>query len=212
MDEELLSFGVWVRHDAIPVDHRCALVEEMRGAPHAATEVFLFAERSYVVAENVRSVRTVQVSPAARDAVERWLMSLLPELSAFFGEDLVAFEPVQFLRYEPGDHFVAHRDAHDYVPRHRARKVSIVTYLNSQDPDPATTEGFGGGELLLMVFGEDPRAMELGIPAAPIAGTTVAFRSSLLHEVRTVTHGSRFTLVTWARTAEPVDDAPASAT
>ena len=208
MDEELLSFGIWVRHEALPRAHRRALVDEMRSAPHAATEVFLYAEQSYVVAEEVRSVRTVQVSPEARADVERWLASLLPELSAFFDEDLVAFEPVQFLRYEPGDHFVAHRDADDYEPRHRARKVSIVTYLNSQDPDPTTADGFGGGELLLMVFGDDPRARELGIPAAPIAGTTVAFRSSLVHEVRPVEHGSRFTLVTWARTAEPFDDAP----
>lgn len=198
LTSELNAFGVYVKSDALPESVRAQLVEEMRRAPATETPVYLLEEKRYVVAEQVRSVRTVAVSDEVRGRVDAYIGALLPELRDYFGEDLVEFEPVQFLRYAPGDHFVAHRDAEGYEEHHRARRVSIVTYLNGQT-EPDAADGFGGGELLLMVFGDDPRAFDLGVPAAPIAGTLVAFRSDLVHEVKPITHGERYTLVTWAR-------------
>ena len=43
----------------------------------------------------------------------------------------------------------------------------------------------------------DPRWKSVGLGLSGEEGVLVAFRSELLHEVVPVTHGQRYTLVTW---------------
>ena len=63
-------------------------------------------------------------------------------------------------------------------------------------PEPGT---YGGGELILHGPYSGP---DIRLPLAPTPGTLVAFRAETTHEVAPVTHGERFTIVTWFRSPE----------
>jgi SM-20-related protein len=144
----------------------------------------------------VRNVRLVEVSPALREAVTLHLIERRPEIEKYFDVELGDCEPPQFLRYESGDFFVAHQDGNTALlaDDSRHRRVSIVIFLN---------EGYGGGALTL--HGPYPdfdmRHAVMGEP-----GMLVAFRSETTHEVTPVTHGERYTIVSWyrSRTTSPV--------
>lgn len=213
--EELRPFGVFVAESFLTADESAALEREMRAGAGASTPVYLPDAGGYVEADHVRSVRTVAVSDAVRSALEARFDALLAELGAHFGVELTSREPLSFLRYGPGDHFEAHRDVSDQAEaRHAARIVSLVLFVNSgADPEAGAAGAFVGGELVLCVFGDDPRAALLGIPVTPRAGTLVAFRSDLVHQVAPVTEGERCTVVTWAgRAAAPVRESGAPGT
>ena len=106
-------------------------------------------------------------------------------------------EEPQFLRYEPGDFFVAHQDGNTPLIHDdsRFRKVSVVLFLSraSDEPSPET---YGGGELVMHGPYSGPILREK-VNAVP--GTLVAFRAETTHEVTPVTHGERFTVVSWFR-------------
>lgn len=79
--------------------------------------------------------------------------------------------------------------------------MSVVVFLN----DAAAPITFEGGQLRL--YGVlDPARDDLGVDLEPRAGTLVAFRSDLLHEVTPITAGDRFTVVTWFRERPTPDD------
>lgn len=64
----------------------------------------------------------------------------------------------------------------------------------SAEPRPQT---FGGGALALYGLLNDARGQNYGFPLEPEQGQLIAFRSDLWHEVKPVTHGERFTIVSW---------------
>jgi SM-20-related protein len=105
-------------------------------------------------------------------------------IEAHFGRSLDGFDEPQFLRYGPGDYFVAHQDGNTPSVRDesRFRKVSVVIFLSA----PGT---FGGGSLVLHA---DPP-----LTLAPPPGTLVAFPSETTHEVLPITHGERLSIVSW---------------
>jgi SM-20-related protein len=138
-----------------------------------------------------RRTTRLGVAGAVRDELLRLLDELRPRLAQHFGRELDACEDPQFLRYVPGDYFVAHQDGntpllHDET---RFRKVSVVIFVS----DPAE---FEGGELLL-----HPRLGERGEPRAiePVAGKLVSYPAETTHEVTPLTAGERLTVVSWLR-------------
>jgi SM-20-related protein len=88
-------------------------------------------------------------------------------LEQHFGHALSSCEPPQFLRYLPGDFFVAHQDGNTPLIHDdsRFRKVSAVIFLSAFSEGPARAADARAGH----------------------AETT--------HEVLPVTHGERFTIV-----------------
>ena len=145
------------------------------------------------VDERVR--RTTRVSPPfeIEELVKRLFLSRKRAVGGHFGLTLKELEEPQFLRYGPGDYFVAHQDGNTGLLRSERedRKVSAVIFLNSQTetPEPDT---YTGGSLVL-----HPRGAGERLRLAGEAGTLLLFRAETTHEVEPVTRGERFTIASW---------------
>ena len=132
-------------------------------------------------------VRRAQVSMQSRGEANAWLFDRLDALFADAAAELgVAVapmaEPVQILRYAPGDHFQAwHTDAG--ADRHGDRLLSVSVELS----EPGDHEG-GDLEILPDLIG---RARSL-----PRGGARIFF-SRALHRVTPVRSGVRWALVNW---------------
>jgi SM-20-related protein len=137
----------------------------------------------------VRNARRIDGSPELLELVGRRLVARKAEIEQHFGVALDVYEEPQFLRYEPGDFFVAHQDGNTSLLRDDSsgRRISVVIFLNT---------AYEGGALTF--HGRYPdfevRQSAIGDP-----GTLVAFRSETTHEVTPVTGGERYTIVSWYR-------------
>lgn len=100
----------------------------------------------------------------------------------FFNFDLFGLaEGFQFTRYDaPSDHYGMHIDKILY---HEVRKLSLTIQLS-------IPEDYEGGELALQI-GPQPEIM------GKERGQMFIFPSYVLHEVRPVTKGVRYSLVAW---------------
>ena len=108
----------------------------------------------------------------------------------------------RFCRYGPGGHFRAHRDrSHDSVDSHavRTRRISLVCLLNDATP------AFDGGTLVLYLPDGAGRCRPVNAPLR--AGSVIAFDSDLLHEVRPVRQGTRYSAVAWLYDVRETNDA-----
>lgn len=176
--------------------------------PAALEEVFEAARRSAGRPATVygrgdsgsvdeRMRRTTRVSPpaATEELVRRLLLSRRRAAEEHFGLSLGELEEPQFLRYGPGDFFVAHQDGNTGLLRSERedRKVSAVVFLNTQTetPGPGT---YGGGSLVF-----HPRGAAEPLRLRGEAGALVLFRAETTHEVEPVTRGERFTIASWYR-------------
>ena len=162
------------------------LLAVLRDAGSAAAGVYGAPQ---AVDRRVRSAQALQVDVPLRDRVRSLLAIAQPRLAEHFGVELSHAEEPQFLRYLPGDFFVAHQDGNTPVIHDdtRHRRISVVLFLNAE---------YGGGQLVL--HGRYPDwEKRYPMPAHP--GTLVAFRSETTHEVTPVTHGERYTIVSWYR-------------
>jgi SM-20-related protein len=174
-----------------------AEIREASGGPATV----LGDQGGWVVKPEVRRVTWTEVSPPTRAEVDRRLTELMPALSRHFGVGLCGHEGPSFLRYGPGDFYLAHRDRDDEpdpaAPEGPgARQVSVVAFLNGEGEAPSP-EVFGGGALTFTGLLDDPRLRTRGLPLVPEPGLLIAFRSDVLHAVSPVTHGERYTVVTW---------------
>ena len=103
--------------------------------------------------------------------------------------------------YREGDFFLPHEDSGhepDDVEEVKERQVSAVLFLNAESEVPGP-DIYGGGSLSFYGLIDDPRMKGRGIPLIGEPGLLVAFRPELVHEVTPVTHGERYTVVTWFR-------------
>jgi len=196
----LSPFGLFHRELFLPAPECAETIGEMRSSRGEQASVYLGRGGGYEVDEQVRRSRSVSIEGEIQARVEQRLRGLLPALSSHFGEELSDLEPPTFLEYQPGDHFVAHRDSSsdtDAPERARVRRVTVVLFLNRWSERPVV-DGYGGGKLILCLF-DDPRAQRVGFDLVGTTGLLIAFRSTVLHEVTPVEHGHRYTVVTWCR-------------
>lgn len=153
----------------------------------------------YVLDESRRSAVKVGVSDAFASAVKEKLLAKCEEFSRRFRVEVRDCQEPTFLVYKPGDFFEPHRDYTESqtAPEHvRLRRVSAVVFLN--DESAGDFEGdYEGGSLAFYGLLKDPRCRHVGIPVRGKAGTLVAFRSDVYHQVSPVTKGERFTIVSW---------------
>jgi predicted 2-oxoglutarate/Fe(II)-dependent dioxygenase YbiX len=140
------------------------------------------------------------VSASTTAIVEDQLRAIQPALEEHFRVQSAGWELPQFYIYEEGGFFAAHRDsdaadpvAPDWV---RARRVSVSIFLNDVRGG-VDVEPYGGGTLVFHgQRGDQPRT-GFGIPLESEEGMFVAFRSDWIHEVKPVTSGRRYSIVTW---------------
>ena len=152
------------------------------------------------VDEGYRRTKMADVSDPTREKIRARLLSLMPELSGYFDVPLSEVQRPQFLVYRRGDFFRRHIDsAEDDSAAHavRARRVSTVVFLNGEGQE-ADEDSYGGGALTFYgLLGDDPPARDVGLPLTGATGLLVAFRSDAIHSVSPVTHGERYTIVSW---------------
>jgi PKHD-type hydroxylase len=131
----------------------------------------------------VRQCQIAWLYPADIGFAYRRVTDVILDMNAkFFNFDLFGMaEGFQFTRYDaPSDRYGMHIDK---VLNNQVRKLSLTIQLSSP-------ENYDGGDLVLQVAPEpDIMPKELG--------KMVVFPSYVLHEVRPVTKGTRYSLVTW---------------
>ena len=198
VDARFLSrLGLFVKEDFLSA-HTCAeYINLARQTP--ATRAMVADGDKIMLDEETRRTYDVHVGNAAKEAVYSTLLSVRSDLENHFGVQLKDCIYPAFLSYRVGDFFHRHPDNTgnaDLPESIKRRKVSVVVFLNDHD-EQNSPETFAGGELTFYGLMSDPRLENKGLPLRSKAGLLVAFRSDLKHEVRPVTHGERFTVVSW---------------
>ena len=140
-----------------------------------------------------------EVSRSTAEFVRERLRALKPKLEEHFELSLYDCEKPQFLVYKEGDYFLPHRDGEDHPDKPeyvKKRQISITIFLNQDSIEPAP-DTYCGGALTFYGLIDDPKWKKYGFQLNSETGLMVAFRSVLLHEVTTVTYGTRFAIVSW---------------
>jgi SM-20-related protein len=149
--------------------------------------------------ENIRKVDATHLPREIRAPLKQRLLQILPDLEKHFQVSLGGCESPQYLVYRPGDFFKPHADGGHAMGNSqdtRRRRVSAVIFLNGESPEPA--EGsFGDGHLTFYGLLDGPQWEKCGMALTAKPGLLIAFPSDKVHEVTPVTHGLRFTVVTW---------------
>jgi SM-20-related protein len=190
-------FGFFSQEGLLDPEECASLREEMAGAA-AKVSTVAEGETADEVDQGQRSSKWAQVSDETRVRLQERLLSLKPMLAEHFGQEFTGCQPAQFLIYREGDFFGAHHDTsddHEAADFVRERRVSVVVFVNGGSEEPAPGS-FGGGALTFYgLMGEGGQSVGLPVDAEP--GLAVAFPAETLHGVSPVTHGQRFTVVTW---------------
>ena len=188
----LRELGIFVRPGFFD-EAACASVRAaMDRGPAEAAEIYV---GGYVLDEGVRRTFDVVVDPGTVRTVERAFADVRPDVSRFFGETLSAAEGPGFLRYPTGGFYRAHRDHVDEPGQEFSRCVSLVLFLTDADRGVGDGRCEGGSLRLYGVL--DPAQETVPLDVSPVAGTLIAFRSHVLHEVLPVTGGVRDAIVDW---------------
>ena len=155
------------------------------------TEPAEILERGIERDDDVRRASSVEIGARLTDDVERRLDALRDTIGAYFGLELTGREGASFLRYDEGGFYKPHRDRGDLPewPGAARRQVAVAVFLNSSRAVDRRGD-FSGGALEVDTGGEPIRV-------EPVRGLLVAFPADLLHEVLTVTEGTRDTIVDW---------------
>jgi SM-20-related protein len=197
VDARLLTrFGLFVEPAFLDAEACARLRDEMR-ASHMETATVAASEAGDAVDESQRRTKYAEISDETFEEVESRFAALRPNLESYFGVELAGSQPPQFLVYEEGDYFGAHRDntSERDAPEHaRERVLSAVVFLNEASAEPRPG-AYGGGALSF--YGLLEGRPDVGLPLEAAPGLLVAFRSEVPHGVSPVTHGERYTIVSW---------------
>jgi predicted 2-oxoglutarate/Fe(II)-dependent dioxygenase YbiX len=198
--EHYIDQKLFVRPNFLPAKLCDAICEDMRMSSHREAGTVLDGKQA-LVDERTRKAKNVAVALATRQAITSRLQAIAPDVAEHFGSALTGLQELQFLAYNEGDFFAFHRDSADSPtdPRRvRERKVSTVIFLNAKSDRPGP-DSYGGGALEFYAHDliAEPMYEQAKIPFAGTPGTLVAFDPFVRHQVEPVTHGQRFTVVTW---------------
>jgi len=149
--------------------------------------------------ERTRKTYQVTLPKELENDVYSRFLAIRPDLEAHFQVSVEDCRAPLLLCYGVGDFFGRHGDTNDEpdLPEIiKKRKISISVMLNeSTEQDKADT--YSGGALTFYELMPDPRLKTRGFPLRAEEGLLVAFPSRLIHEVRPVLRGKRYTIVTW---------------
>lgn len=185
---------LFIIRDFLAPDVCREIVAELKVAQGDAATVY-GRTTSGAVDRGIRQTLRLQPSAEIVQLINTRLLEQQPAVEKHFGVQVFACEEPQFLRYGVGDFFVAHQDGNTGLLRldTELRRVSLVIFL-SRESESAGPDMYCGGSL---VFTDYRGGRTYSLPGEP--GTLVAFRSETTHEVTPVTHGERYSIVSWFR-------------
>lgn len=125
-------------------------------------------------------VRELPFGGDALEVQDQLLQAVIRANDFWWGFDLTHVRKMEVCRYGVGDGYVPHMDL---GPDFTTRKLSLAVLLN----DP---EQFEGGEWVFT-------ASHLECELSPTRGMIVVFPSFVLHSVRPVTRGERWSATAW---------------
>lgn len=149
--------------------------------------------------ENIRRTKIVEVSDETRSLVKARLLSLKHRLEKHFDLVLKDCQEPRFLLYRKGDFFDKHLDSNSnptYPSIIRDRRLSAVVFLNNGTEKPKRNS-YCGGSLVLYGIIDDPLWEKCGFPLIGEEGLLIVFRSDVLHEVKPVTYGDRYSIISF---------------
>ncbi|PKL75881.1 MAG: hypothetical protein CVV27_13100 [Candidatus Melainabacteria bacterium HGW-Melainabacteria-1] len=169
------------------------LIGEMNSQPGVDASVYKGSGKQQ---SPERKTRLQRVMPESYFQIQQHIKALYPDFEAFFQVQPSGMETMQFLKYEAGHYFKPHSDAS--VPEgHAKRRITFVVFLNTQlSESEQHTQGFRGGSLVF--YGPSrPGQSQVGLPLRCEQGMLVAFHPAIIHEVRPVEWGQRYTVIGW---------------
>jgi SM-20-related protein len=190
------GFDLYMVRNLFHVETCVEFINELRRSLGGPAIVYGRSESGSVDAR-VRKAARLAPSPETVERVRVRLLEYRGEVGEHFGISLSDCEEPQFLHYRVGDFFVAHQDGNTGMlrsDREQSRKISVVIFLNRQSNTPET-DAYCGGSLVFSDWRAGPRRRDFQLPVE--VGTMVTFRSETTHEVIPVTHGERYSIVSW---------------
>jgi len=171
------------------------IVDEMSALQGRSSVVYGSSQAGIVDESSRRSLRLTP-SDETINLIAGRLRACMDQVARHFSVAVSEYEEPQFLRYQKGDFFVAHQDGNTGLLRldTERRLVSTVILLSRESESPAEEGDYCGGSL---VFTNLRDTAKFRLRAKP--GTLIAFRSETTHEVTPVTHGERYSIVSWYR-------------
>ena len=186
--------NLYVAKQFLELDICREIVAEMSVAPSDAATVY-GRTTSGAVDQSVRQTLRIRPSPVTVELITSRLLELKSVVEQHFGRVLSECEDPQFLHYREGDFFVAHQDGNTGLLRldTERRLVSTVIFLSreSETPKPGA---HSGGSLVFTDLRTSAKFRTVGEP-----GMLVAFPAETTHEITPVTHGQRYSIVSWYR-------------
>jgi predicted 2-oxoglutarate/Fe(II)-dependent dioxygenase YbiX len=200
MPTALLShLGLFVRRGFLDAES-CRLIRgEMASVDKAPALIRPLGQAGAIVDQAARRTGVAHVSAPTLALVEDRLRATMPTLASHFHVALVGWQQPQFYIYEEGDFFKLHLDRADdpIAPEWiRSRQVSVSILLNDEQGGP-DRQAYQGGELVFHGHRGDRTGTAFEIPLKGEEGMFIAFPSDWFHEVRPVTSGRRYSIVTW---------------
>jgi predicted 2-oxoglutarate/Fe(II)-dependent dioxygenase YbiX len=196
--EFFTRLGLFVARDFLDPDTCAHLRQEVKEAEKVPGAVGAESGR-YEIDPQSRRTNIADVAADAEAVIDERLSAITPEIERHFSVRLEGRQRLQFLLYREGDFFEAHRDRNpspDAAEFSRRRQVSVVVFLNGEAEEPAP-DAYGGGSLTFYGLLGEQGDRQVGLPVVGETGLLVAFDSNLTHAVTPVTHGERYTVVTW---------------
>lgn len=137
----------------------------------------------------------VKISKETSAFIKDKLASVQSLFEERFHTEFAEIEDPSVLMYRAGNFFRPHKDRSEQGGGTK-RRVSTVIFLNDEARDHQA-DAYQGGQLCLYGLVDDPRWQNYGFPLQGEKGLLIGFPSETLHEVKAVTEGQRYTVVSW---------------
>ena len=187
-------FGVWILPNFLRSEKVQELNAALRKSVKMKSEIATgISKYEGLLNEQIRRSQNVVAPAEAEEYIRTRMNQLKPFCERKFLISLSHFEGPQFLIYGPGDFFGLHRDLSDKKDSLDKRLVSTTLFLGNGAHN-LEAEDFQGGQLVLNC---PQQKGFLQLPLRGVAGTLIAFRSEVFHEVKPVINGQRITAVGW---------------
>jgi predicted 2-oxoglutarate/Fe(II)-dependent dioxygenase YbiX len=195
----LAALGLFVRRGFLDPESSRSICREMSSAARTPAILRGSGRPDGILNETVRRTGVAQVSAATTTLIRGRLQAIKPALEAHFHVQLAGYQGPEFYVYDEGDFFLPHKDRSTdplTADEVKIRQVSVSVFLNDES-DGLDRESYRGGALVFYGARGDSDEATFGIPLEGEEGLFVAFRSDWTHEVRPITSGRRYAIVTW---------------
>jgi predicted 2-oxoglutarate/Fe(II)-dependent dioxygenase YbiX len=170
-----------------------ALVREAEGS--RMTQAPVIRHGTDMLDTTSRNSLIVKISKETSAFIKSKLASVQSLFEERFHTELAEIENPSVLKYQAGNFFKPHKDRSELGGGIK-RRVSMVIFLNDESVE-SRADAYQGGQLCLYGLVDDPRWQNYGFPLEGEKGLLIAFPSETLHEVKAVTEGQRYTVVSW---------------